>query len=84
MGNVVVKVVPRSGRRSVELTPRGVVIRVRSAPEDGRATDEARRALAEALGVSPSEVSLRKGRRSRQKVFDIDGLSEAEVRSILG
>lgn len=69
---VSVRVVPRSGRTSVEDDGEGgLVIHVRAAPASGRATDEARRALAEHLGVAPSRVSLRLGARSRRKLFEI-------------
>jgi hypothetical protein len=82
MGAVTVRVIPRSGRTSVEAGERGIVVRVRSSPEGGRATDEARRALAQALGIAPSRVRLRTGARSREKVFEVQGLdgSEAEMR----
>ncbi|MBI2238280.1 MAG: DUF167 domain-containing protein [Actinobacteria bacterium] len=80
MATVTVRVVPRSSRRAVEVGPDGIVVRVQAPPEVGRATEEARRALAEALGVPPSSVSLRAGERSRTKVFEIEGLSLEEVR----
>ncbi len=80
MATVTVRVVPRSSRRAVEAGPDGIVVRVQAPPEGGRATEEARRALAEALGVPPSGVSLRTGARSRTKVFEIEGLSLEEVR----
>jgi len=61
MGLVTVRVIPKAGRVSVGLDDRGIVVRVRAAPEDGRATEEARRALAEALGVPGSAVALQRG-----------------------
>jgi hypothetical protein len=79
MGRVTVRVTPRSGRRAVEATAEGVVVRVRAAPEGGRATDEARRALAAALGVPATSVSVRGGARSRTKVFEVDGLTSADI-----
>jgi hypothetical protein len=79
MGSVTVRVVPRSSRTSVTVEARGVVVRVRAAPESGRATEEARRALAEAAGLPPSAVRLRTGARSRTKVFDLKGLDVAEL-----
>lgn len=67
-----VRVVPRSGRTTVESDEEGgLVIRVRAAPESGRATEEARRALAAHLGVPASEVRLRVGARSRRKLFEV-------------
>jgi DnaK suppressor protein len=84
MGSVTVRVVPRSGRTDVEGGPDGVVVRVRAAPERGRATEEARRALAEAAGVPPSAVRLRTGERARTKVFEVDGVAAEELARRLG
>ena len=80
MATVTVRVVPRSGRTLVQASPAGVVVRVRAAPEGGRATEEARRALAEALGVPATRVSLSVGARSRVKIFEVEGLSNAEAK----
>ena len=82
MGRVTVRVVPGSGRTSVALESDRIVVRVRAAPERGKATEEARRALAEALGVPAKTVELTAGPRSRTKVFEVPGLdqSAAEVR----
>ena len=84
VGSVTVRVVPRAGRTAVEVGSDGIVIRVRAAPERGRATEEARRALAEAVGVAPSSVSLRGGARARTKVFEVDGLDAAALLRRLG
>jgi uncharacterized protein YggU (UPF0235/DUF167 family) len=51
----------------------------RAAPEGGRATEEARRALADALGVAGSSVRLRTGVRSRTKVFEVDAMSSDDI-----
>lgn len=56
-----------------------IVIRVRAAPEGGRATEEAARALAAALGVPPSTVTVLRGRRSREKVFEVAGMTGDEA-----
>ena len=82
MGLVTVRVVPKSGRASVGLDDRGIVVRVRAAAEGGRATEEARRALAESLGVPGSAVELHRGARSRTKVFEVAVLDrqQAEMR----
>jgi uncharacterized protein len=79
MGLVTVRVGSRSSGTSVGLDDRGILVRVRAAPEDGRATEEARRALAEALGVPGSGVSLRRGGRSRTKVFRVEGVDQREA-----
>ncbi len=73
MATIAVRVAPRSGRTAVEIGPDGIIVRVRSAAEGGKATEEARRALAEAAGVPSSAVTLRSGSRSRTKIFDVQG-----------
>lgn len=75
-----VRVVPRSARTEVVAGERGTVIRVRAAPEGGKATAEATAALASALGVPRTAVRLLTGSRSRAKVFAVDGLGTDEVR----
>ena len=58
-------------------------IRVGAAPEDGRATEAARRALAKALGLRRTAVALEAGATSRTKRFRVDGLEEAAARQRL-
>ena len=79
MGSITVRVTPRSGRTEVEERPDGVIVRVRAAPEGGKATDEAARALAATLRVPRTRVRLRSGARSRTKTFEIEGLSAREI-----
>jgi uncharacterized protein len=50
-----------------------LVVAVHAPPVDGRATEAARRALAEALGVRPAQVTLRSGAASRDKLFEVSG-----------
>lgn len=83
MGRITVRVMPRSGRTAVEPGPEGPVVRVRAAPEAGRATEEAVRAIASAAGVAPSRVSLVRGSRSRVKTFEVAGRSDQELREAL-
>jgi uncharacterized protein YggU (UPF0235/DUF167 family) len=83
MGRITVRVMPRSDRRGVEAGPDGPVIRVRAAPEGGRATAEAVRALATAVGVPPTAVSLVRGGRSRVKTFVVQGVSDETLRDAL-
>jgi uncharacterized protein (TIGR00251 family) len=80
---VTVAVRPRS-KPGIEVGPDAVLIRVAAPPVEGRATEEARRALARAAGVPPSRVKLSSGQRSRSKVFLISGTKTAEVEEALG
>jgi uncharacterized protein YggU (UPF0235/DUF167 family) len=71
-GTMRVHVVPRSRRPGVEEAADGsLVIRVRAAPEAGRATEEAARALSEHLGIPRTSVRLRAGATSRIKTFQV-------------
>jgi len=74
-----VRVVPRAGRTQVEAGPDRIVVRVREVAEGGRATEAARRALAQAIGVPPGRVELRRGARSRVKTFLVQGLTRQEI-----
>ena len=61
-------------------------LRVRAAPERGRANAEAERVLADILGVSQHDVRVVAGHASRDKVVEIEGLSveDAERRLASG
>jgi uncharacterized protein len=78
MPSLTVRVIPRVARTAVEMDDDGVRVRVRSAPGDGKATAEAARALARALGVAPSSIILRTGARSRNEVFEVADLAPGE------
>jgi uncharacterized protein YggU (UPF0235/DUF167 family) len=74
-----VRVTPRAGRTDVRLVDSGIRVRVAEVPENGRATEAARRALARALGLRRRDVTLRAGMTSRTKRFRIEGFSRTEA-----
>ena len=80
---LVVRVTPKSRSTDVRITEGMVQVRVTAAPEDGRATEAARRALASALGLRRTAVELEAGATSRIKRFRVDGLNEATARQRL-
>jgi uncharacterized protein YggU (UPF0235/DUF167 family) len=49
-----------------------LIVAVQAPAVDGRATEAARRALAEALSLPASRVRLRTGAAARDKLFEID------------
>jgi uncharacterized protein YggU (UPF0235/DUF167 family) len=57
-------------------------LRVRSAPERGRANADVVRLLADELGLAPRDVRVVTGHTSRDKIVEVVGLSleEAERR----
>ncbi len=75
-----VHVLPRSGRD--EIVGRhgdALKIRVAAPPVEGRATEAARLALAGALGVPTTAVTVVAGERSRLKRLLVTGLEPGEV-----
>jgi uncharacterized protein YggU (UPF0235/DUF167 family) len=80
-----IRVHPRSRRAAVGGEHDGaLVVRVRAAPEGGRANEEALRAVAAALGVPRTAVSLRSGGTGRTKVVDVVGEEGALARAAAG
>jgi uncharacterized protein len=80
--SVAVRVKPGAARARVGGCHQGpygaaLVIAVNAPAVDGRATEAARRALAEALAVRPALVSLRSGAASRDKLFLVESPAPA-------
>ncbi len=74
-----IHVQPGAGRSAV-VGRHGDALKVRVAapPIEGRANEAARALLAEALGVSESDVELTSGQSSRTKRFRLNGLDAEE------
>lgn len=60
-----------------------LVVRVTARAVDGRATEAALAAVAQAFGVPRRAVSLVTGTTSRTKVVDVDGADEATLARLL-
>ena len=79
-----VRLTPRSSREEVRLLDDGsLAVRVSAPPVDGRANAALERAVAGALGIAPSRVTLVRGARGRDKTLRVDGLEDAAVRERL-
>ena len=59
-------------------------VRVRARPEKGLANEAALRLLAGRLNVPRSRLDLVRGATSRDKLIEVEGLSEDELRTRLG
>lgn len=71
---VAIRVQPGSGRTAVGgVRGEALVVRVTARPVQGKATEAALRAVAEAFGVRRADVRLVSGAASRDKVVRIDG-----------
>ncbi len=59
-------------------------LKVRARPEKGRANEAALRLLASRLGLRRTSLNIVRGIASREKLVEVDGLSEQELRRLLG
>lgn len=59
-------------------------VRVTTPPERGKANEAVCRLLAAHLGLPARAVSVSRGATSRDKLVQVDGLSETEMRRRLG
>ncbi len=76
-----IRVVPRASRDEIAGERDGcVLVRVRAAPEDGRANLAVLRLIATRLGVPSGQVELMRGARSRRKTVRVAGIAAAEAR----
>lgn len=66
------KVTPRARRNSMDRSGPVIKISVTTPPEDGKATAAVTEALAHALGVAKTRLTLLRGTTSREKVFRLD------------
>ena len=57
--------------------------RVTAPPVDGRANKALCRLVAKRIGVAPSKVTVIHGKKSRDKVLMVDGLSTAALKQAL-
>ncbi len=58
-------------------------VKVRARPQKGRANQAVLRLLARRLGVAPANLSIVHGAASRDKLVQVDGLSDEELRARL-
>ncbi len=78
-----IKVVPGSSREGIEWLGDLLKIKVRAAPEKGKANAAVQQLLAERLGLPVSRVTIVAGFGSALKAVEIDGLDPESLRSRL-
>lgn len=80
MGELAVRVTPRSRQTKAEVQPDGSVkVWVTAAPADGEANAAVCEFLAKALGLPKSAVSIVRGHTARTKRIRIDGIEPSEA-----
>lgn len=81
MGRIGVRLSPRASSSEVTGEREGrVTVRVTAPPVDGRANKALVGLVAERLGVARSRVSIVRGEASRDKLLEVEGLSEGQIR----
>ena len=85
MTRITVRLQPRASRDEIlEWNDAGVLrVRVKAPPVDGAANVALVQLLAKRLGAARSDVKLVSGASSRNKIIEIDGVSEVDLRNRL-
>lgn len=80
-----VRLQPRASRDGIDgLYGDALKVKVTAPPVEGRANKAAKKLLAGKLGISPSQVEIIAGERSREKLLRISGISRTEMERVLG
>jgi uncharacterized protein YggU (UPF0235/DUF167 family) len=69
---IAIRVTPNARRAGVDVVDGQIRINVTETPEAGKATEAARAALAKAMGVAKTRLTLLRGATSRDKLFRLD------------
>jgi len=68
---IAVRVTPRASRNHILRDGDVLRVYITTVPEDGKANVAVQKLLAKALGISKSRLLLKRGHKSRDKVFHI-------------
>lgn len=80
-----VRLQPRASRDGIEgMHGDALKVKVTAPPVEGKANKAVKKLLAKQLGLSPSQVEIIAGERSREKLLRISGISRAEMEKALG
>ena len=78
-GMLSIRVVTNAKHPGIVVENDTVTVRVKERPIDGAANEAVRRALAAALDVPQSSITLVRGMTARQKTFAVKGMTEREA-----
>lgn len=80
MGRLAIRVTPRASRNAIEGWRDGVLrVRLTAPPVNGRANAALIRLLATAFNVPSRDVRVIRGDTARDKLVEVDGLTDEEV-----
>ena len=71
-----VRVLPRSSKKGIEVTPEGLKVKLTAPPVGGAANEQLVEILSEAFGIRKGAVRILKGLSSKDKVIGIMGVDE--------
>ncbi len=69
---IAIRVTPNARRAGVDVVDDQIRVSVTETPEAGKATEAARAALAKAMGVAKTRLTLIRGATARDKLFRLD------------
>jgi uncharacterized protein (TIGR00251 family) len=79
------RVTPRASRDEIAGERGGaVLVRVTAPPVEGKANIAVRKLLARRLGVPAGRIAVVRGETARDKVIEVQGVAQAELRRALG
>ena len=79
-----VKVAPRANKNEIPGFEGGVLkVRLKAPPIEGKANDALVKFLADALGISRSQIEIVSGQASRRKVVRIRGMSADRIEKVI-
>ena len=85
MARIAVRVQARARREEIAAVRDGVpVVRVTAPALEGRANRAVCRLVAERLGVAPTQVTIVRGERSRDKLLEVSGIDQAAADAAFG
>jgi uncharacterized protein (TIGR00251 family) len=80
-----IHLLPRASRDEIcGLQGDAIKVKVTAPPIEGRANMALQRFIAEKLHLASSQVEIMAGKRSREKILKVSGISRAEVEKALG
>lgn len=84
MGRLTLRVQPRSRKDEIAGERAGtLLVRVTAPPVDGKANEAVRRLIAKRLRVPARRVSIVRGESSRDKLLEVEGIDDDELRRAL-
>jgi len=74
-----ITVTPKSSKSLINVESGNIRVKLRSPPVDGKANEECIRLFAKALGLPKSSICIVRGKKDRQKVISVGGISREEA-----